>query len=489
MDATLDFVRRARHAWSEFRQPNAPTGQQSGHPEDQHGNGNHWRPDPSLNNPNERSALENYRLLVGIHQDKSFSPPHGFLANRRPQLSIEHRPSPNLGIYSTVCDAEIKSKRQYKSQSRLINVCLGLQLVVAAALTALGAADGNRAAVTVFGAINTVIAGFLTYLKGSGLPNRLKYYQHEWAKVREYIEQRERDFSFGLLGHQHVLAEVETVREMYDNVRADIANNTPERFVGNPASKGTQSAFAASQLQRPAAVASMQSMEKQYLNAFDEKQAEANAAMDKAHDQAQGLFGKARGIKEMLENKIHDLGQMEKEIESDGRNMVAEKKQGIAAQVEHAVKEIAHLGKELETKATDVAADKQQQVSSAMASSTDAARATVAQQQQYATDALSAQRDAARGIIAQQQQYASDALSAQRDAARGAVTDTSNAASDAIARQQHEAQAAITRTSQAASDALNQHRENIAAAIAPRHDGIAPVPALPISRPREEHDA
>lgn len=65
MDATLDFVRRARHAWSEFRQPNAPTGQQSGHPEDQHGNGNHWRPDPSLNNPNERSALENYRLLVG----------------------------------------------------------------------------------------------------------------------------------------------------------------------------------------------------------------------------------------------------------------------------------------------------------------------------------------------------------------------------------------------------------------------------------------
>ncbi|PPJ50539.1 hypothetical protein CBER1_05526 [Cercospora berteroae] len=466
MDASLDFLRRARHAWSEFRQPNASHAQQSGHPEDQNGNHNHWRPDPSLNNPNERTALENFRLLVGIHQDKSFSPPHGFMANRRPQLSIDHRPSPNLGIYSTVCDAEIKSKRNYKSQSRLINACLGLQLIVAAALTALGAADGNRAAVTVFGAINTVIAGFLTYLKGSGLPNRIKYYQHEWAKVREYIEQRERDFSFGLLGHQHVLAEVEIVREMYENARADIANNTPERFVGNPASKATQSAIVASQLQRPAAVASMQSMEKQYLNAFNDKQAEANAAMDKAHDQAQGLFGKARGIKDMLENKIHDLGQMEKEIGSDGRNMVAEKKQGIAAQVEHAVKEIAHLGKELETKATDVAADKQQQVSSAMASSTDAARATVTQQQQCATDALSA----------------------QRDAARGAVTDTSNAASDAIARQQHEAQAAISRTSQAASDALNQHRENMAAAIAPRHDGIAPVPAPPTSRPREEHD-
>ncbi|KAM3414374.1 hypothetical protein BST61_g11016 [Cercospora zeina] len=458
MDATLDFVRRFRHAWKEFRQPaatNAQNGQQPGHPEDQHGA--HWRPDPSRNSPNDRTALENYRLLVGIHQDKSFSPPHGFMANRRPQLSIEHRSSPNLGIYSTVCDAEIKSKRNYKSQSRLINCCLGLQLVVAAALTALGAADGNRAAVTVFGAINTVIAGFLTYLKGSGLPNRLKYYQHEWAKVREYIEQRERDFSFGLLGHQHVLAEVETIREMYDNARADIANNTPERFVGNPASKGTQSALSGSQLQRPAALASMQSMNKEYLQAFDEKQAEANAAMDKAHGQAAGLFGKARGIKEMLDDKFHDLGRMEKEIESDGRNMVAEKKQGIAAQVEHAVKEIAHLGKELETKATDIAVEKQQQVSGAMASSTDTARAAVAQQQQYTFDALSA----------------------QRDAARGAVTGTANAASDAIARQQHEAQAAIARTSQAAGDALDQQRGNLAAAIAPGHDGVAPLTRRP----------
>lgn len=55
---------------------------------------------------------------------------------------------------------------------RLISVALIMQLIVAAALTALGAADGNHGAVTVFGGINTVIAGFLTYLKGSGLPNR-----------------------------------------------------------------------------------------------------------------------------------------------------------------------------------------------------------------------------------------------------------------------------------------------------------------------------
>lgn len=73
----------------------------------------------------------------------------------------------------------------------LISSCLGVQIIVAAALTALGAAHANSHAVTVFGAINTVIAGFLAYLKGSGQPMRYKYYAHEWSKIREYIEQRE----------------------------------------------------------------------------------------------------------------------------------------------------------------------------------------------------------------------------------------------------------------------------------------------------------
>ena len=96
-------------------------------------------------------------------------------------------------MYPIIVERELKSKRNYKRFSLTINFALGLQIVVAAALTALGAAKASNGAVTVFGAINTVIAGFLTFIKGSGLPNRLKYFQHEWAKLREYIEQRERD--------------------------------------------------------------------------------------------------------------------------------------------------------------------------------------------------------------------------------------------------------------------------------------------------------
>lgn len=65
-----------------------------------------------------------------------------------------------------------KMRRKYENFTVLINVALVLQLIVAAALTALGASNSNHRAVTAFGGVNTVIAGFLTYLKGSGLPNR-----------------------------------------------------------------------------------------------------------------------------------------------------------------------------------------------------------------------------------------------------------------------------------------------------------------------------
>lgn len=61
----------------------------------------------------------------------------------------------------------------------MINACYFLQIIVAAALTAMGAAGTSSQAITAFGAINTIIAGFLTFLKGSGLPGRLKYYGNE----------------------------------------------------------------------------------------------------------------------------------------------------------------------------------------------------------------------------------------------------------------------------------------------------------------------
>jgi hypothetical protein len=94
----------------------------------------------------------------------------------------------------------------------------------------MGAANSNHVGITAFGAINTVIAGILTYLKGSGLPNRIHYYESQWKRVREFIEQRERDFSRAdcNLDVNEVVTKIEA---MYEQVKADIQTNTPESYV------------------------------------------------------------------------------------------------------------------------------------------------------------------------------------------------------------------------------------------------------------------
>ncbi|EAW20218.1 uncharacterized protein NFIA_098480 [Aspergillus fischeri NRRL 181] len=141
-----------------------------------------------------------------------------------PALAIPHhhpRSAPNVGIYTRVVRAEQAAAQRFRFFSILMNTCLGIQIVVAAALTALGAARGPHNAVTAFGAINTIMAGILTYLKGSGLPDRLKHYQNEWRNIREYIEQREREFC--LDGCQlDVQEEILFIESMYEGVKREI---------------------------------------------------------------------------------------------------------------------------------------------------------------------------------------------------------------------------------------------------------------------------
>jgi hypothetical protein len=175
--------------------------------------------------------LNLFRHLTGITSHPSMVHSH---------LERGGRAAPNLGIYARVVHNEQDAKRGYKRFSWLINGCLGLQIVVAAALTAMGAAGASHSAVTVFGAINTVIAGLLTFLKGSGLPNRLKYYQAEWKRVREFIEQRERDFSRPSCDLD-VYGVVAMIEKMYDEVKMDLEASVPDRFAGfRTGQKGNQ---------------------------------------------------------------------------------------------------------------------------------------------------------------------------------------------------------------------------------------------------------
>ena len=181
-----------------------------------------------------RSPVSDFRIAIGIHNKKSLTDPSARPVTDR---GIYARPVINRGIYRRVFKAERNASRQYKIFATLINSALGLQIVIASALTALGASGAHsRAAVTIFGAINTILAGFLTFLKGSGLPNRLLYVHNEWSKVREYIEQRERDFLLAM-DDISLSDEIAVIESMYENVQKDIEANTPDSYTNTSNSK------------------------------------------------------------------------------------------------------------------------------------------------------------------------------------------------------------------------------------------------------------
>lgn len=123
-------------------------------------------------------ALQTFRTILGINA----IPP------------TADRPAVNIGTYKRIVDAELKARIQYYTTASIINTGLLAQIVIAAALTALGASNGSRIAITILGAANTIIAGGMTYLKGQGLPERILTYANGLRKVRELLEERERQF-------------------------------------------------------------------------------------------------------------------------------------------------------------------------------------------------------------------------------------------------------------------------------------------------------
>ena len=141
-----------------------------------------------------------------------------------------HRPAKNIGIYARVIAEERKTSWQHWFMNGLIEACFMSQIAIGASLTALGAADASHIAITVLGSANTVIAGLQTYLKGQGLPNRLRQYEFGLRKLREHIEDLERHFTHEecKLNVDHEIAEVAA---MYHAVRQTAEDNTPDTYL------------------------------------------------------------------------------------------------------------------------------------------------------------------------------------------------------------------------------------------------------------------
>ena len=167
---------------------------------------------PPINLP---PKLVKFQTLIGINSPQILR-----------ATTVSGRPAPNEGIYKRTVDEEGRVQFQYKISNYFVNIGGMLQIVVGAALTALGAANGPSAVVTILGALNTVLAGMLTYLKGQGLPMRLEQYVHMLRTLREHIEERERE----LLEPDcwlDVDEELQRIAKMYQEVRQTAEDNAP----------------------------------------------------------------------------------------------------------------------------------------------------------------------------------------------------------------------------------------------------------------------
>ena len=131
----------------------------------------------------------------------------------------EPRPAKNKGIYEQLVHAQSKIRVEYYTTASLINIALFSQIIIAATVTAVSAASGPRIAITVLGALNTVLAGSLTWIKGQGLPDRLLTYANELRRVREYIEDLERQYGQKPDFRLDVEEESKKIYAMYDCAR------------------------------------------------------------------------------------------------------------------------------------------------------------------------------------------------------------------------------------------------------------------------------
>jgi hypothetical protein len=144
----------------------------------------------------------------------------------------------NRGVYRAICAAESQARLNFYLYDYLLSVCVFGQIVLGAALTALGAASSNYTAIAVLGALNTGMAGMVAVLKGQGLPNRPRQNWNAWSDVREYVEERERELAAGIVDDVDPDKEVKAVLGMYHETKASVEKNRPDMYNATPGADG-----------------------------------------------------------------------------------------------------------------------------------------------------------------------------------------------------------------------------------------------------------
>ncbi|KIW04315.1 uncharacterized protein PV09_04608 [Verruconis gallopava] len=135
-------------------------------------------------------------------------------------------PVPSIGpktLYGRALKLKRDQSRTYAITAAISNTLLLAQVVLGAAVTALGASESSHVLITLFGAANTIIAGVVAYLKSRGQPMRARMYRDDLERVVDEIENSEIMW-LGISKHMHGYSEIDTDDEV--TVRSEIARLT-----------------------------------------------------------------------------------------------------------------------------------------------------------------------------------------------------------------------------------------------------------------------
>lgn len=114
-----------------------------------------------------------------------------------------------VGMYRAVIHQQQRKKRVHHAVSALVWSCHGVQIVVGAALTSLGLASRpasggggtkTKVAITVLGAVQTIVASVLTTLRSKGLPEKLSKPEADFRELQVWIEETEALIAVGVAG-------------------------------------------------------------------------------------------------------------------------------------------------------------------------------------------------------------------------------------------------------------------------------------------------
>ncbi|KAK0109605.1 hypothetical protein ONS95_002289 [Cadophora gregata] len=138
------------------------------------------------------------------------------------------------GLYKATIKRRRKAQFSYYFTATLYNTCLVLQILLGAALTALGSASKkNGTAITILAAANTVNAGLVALLHNSGLPGRIRNDWNEYDKVEMFlVEMMDSRIAEDGLSTADV---IQTCFNKYSNARATVERNKPNYYSGAPA--------------------------------------------------------------------------------------------------------------------------------------------------------------------------------------------------------------------------------------------------------------